>query len=383
LAARGNRLVRARRFGVAFVATTAVALWSTLPAFAQEAPPPAETTAAETTPTAPPQPTEPPPPPADPQPAPEPPAEPPPAPTTTGDGGTQESTPPAPDATPAPESTPAQTTPAETTPADSTAAKDAVKLEEPAAAAAPAAPVPGPTTAAPTPSAEPASGAPPAPSIVLEATPATATAAASAPAAAEGDTNAEAAVAAAELIVSFRPKAPASPIALLPEDEPAVTPLASIRPQAVKQLLRRQTCARPTARVPLSLRCKQARAAAVLRVNVTLTYVPSPEVRAAFARAGARVTVRKVDARPPPDSKAAKKHPIAEVRPTVPFGDSGQGLAKNGINGSTASSTWSSRVFALAAVPLRVPRPFRFARLRLPSTVPHGVIAAPPTARPG
>jgi hypothetical protein len=358
LAARGNRLVRARRFGVAFVATTAVALWSTLPAFAHEAPPPAETTAAETTPTAPPQPTEPPPPPADPQPAPEPPAEPPPAPTTTGDGGTQE-----------------------TTPADSTAAKDAVKLEEPAAAAAPAAPVPGPTAAAPTPSAEPASGAPPAPSIVLEATPATA--AASAPAAAEGDTNAEAAVAAAELIVSFRPKAPASPIALLPEDEPAVTPLASIRPQAVKQLLRRQTCARPTARVPLSLRCKQARAAAVLRVNVTLTYVPSPEVRAAFARAGARVTVRKVDARPPPDSKAAKKHPIAEVRPTVPFGDSGQGLAKNGINGSTASSTWSSRVFALAAVPLRVPRPFRFARLRLPSTVPHGVIAAPPTARPG
>ena len=216
---------------------------------------------------------------------------------------------------------------------------------------------------------------------MLEATPATATA--SAPAAAEGDTNAEAAVAAAELIVSFRPKAPASPIALLPEDEPAVTPLASVRPQAVKQLLRQQTCARPTARVPLSQQCKQARAAAVLRVNVTLTYVPSPEVRAAFARAGARVTVRKVEARPPPDSKAAKKHPIAEVRPTVPFGDSGQGLAKNGFNGSTGASTWSSRLFALAAVPLRVPRPFRFARLRLPSTVPHGVIAAPPTARPG
>ena len=168
-------------------------------------------------------------------------------------------------------------------------------------------------------------------------------------------------------------------------DEPAVNPLASVRPQAgaVKRLLRQQTCARPTARVPLSQKCKQARAAAVLRVNVTLSYLPSPEVRAAFARAGARVTVRKVEARPPPDSKAAKKHPIAEVRPTVPFGDSGQGLAKNGFNGSSASSTWSSRVFALAAVPLRVPRPFRFARLRLPSTVPHGVIAAPPTARPG
>ncbi len=372
MAARGNRLVRARRFGVAFLATTAVALWSTLPAFAQETPPPAETTAAETTPTAPAETTEPTPPPADPQPTPEPPPAEPDPPPANGDGGTPDSTPPAPDATPAPENTPA-----ETTPADSTAANDAVKLEEPATPAAPAAPA----ATATTPAAEPPSGAPPATSIVLEAAPAAATE--SAPAATDADTNAEAAVAAAALIVSLRNKAPASPIELLPEDGPAVNPSRSVRPQAVKQLLRQQTCARPTARVPLSQRCRQARAAAVLRVNVTLAYVPSPEVRAAFARAGARVTVRKVDARPPPDSKAAKKHPIAEVRPTVPFGDSGQGLAKNGFNGSTGSSTWSSRVFALAAVPLRVPRPFRFARLRLPSTVPHGVIAAPPTARPG
>jgi hypothetical protein len=376
LAARGNRLVRVRRFGVAFVATAAVALWSTLPASAQEAAPPAETTASETTPTAPAETTEPPPAPADPQPAPEqPPAEADPAPTTTTDGGTPKSTPPAPEATPDPDSTPAETTPADSTPDT----KDAVKLEEPAPAA-PAAPAPA--AAAPTPAAESPSAAPPATTIVLIQD---APAAESAPAAAEDGTNAEAAVAAAALIVSFRPKPTQSAIALLPADEPAVNPRPSVRSQAgaLKRPLRQQTCARPTARVPLSQRCKQARATAALRVNVTLAYVPSPEVRAAFARAGARVTVRKVEARPPPDSKAAKKHPIAEVRPTVPFGDSGQGLAKNGFNGSTGSSTWSSRLFALAAVPLRVPRPFRFARLRLPSTVPHGVIAAPPTARPG
>jgi hypothetical protein len=201
---------------------------------------------------------------------------------------------------------------------------------------------------------------------------------------ADGATNSEAAATAAELIVSFRPRPAASSIALLPEDEAAVKAPASGRPDVapVKRLVRQQTCARPTARVPLSQRCKQARAAAAV-LRVPLTSLPSPEVRAVLARVDARVTARKDEARPPPDSKAAKKHPVAEVRPTVPFGDSGQGFAKNGFNGSTGTSTSSSRLFALAAVPLRVPRPFRFARLRLPSTVPHGVIAAPPTARPG
>jgi hypothetical protein len=105
-------------------------------------------------------------------------------------------------------------------------------------------------------------------------------------------------------------------------------------------------------------------------------------VREALVRAGARITVRKVDARPPPETKATKKHPVAKARPIVPFGDSGQGVAHDGFNGSTGSTS-SSRLFALAAAPLRVPLPFRFARLRLPTTRPHGVIAAPPTARPG
>ena len=79
------------------------------------------------------------------------------------------------------------------------------------------------------------------------------------------------------------------------------------------------------ARVPLSDRCK--RAYAVASLNITLTYLPSlPEVRAAIARgAPPRAIVRKVEARPPPKSKAAKERPVAEVRPIVPFGHSGRG----------------------------------------------------------
>ena len=133
--------------------------------------------------------------------------------------------------------------------------------------------------------------------------------------------------------------------------------------------------------MPLSQRCVEARAFAVL--SATFTSSPSPQVRAAFERVAARVMARKVEARPPPASKAAKKkHTVAEVRPTVPFGSSGQGVANDGFSGSPGSSS-SSRLFALAAGPLRVPLPFRFARVRVPSTRPHGVIAAPPTARPG
>ena len=132
--------------------------------------------------------------------------------------------------------------------------------------------------------------------------------------------------------------------------------------------------------MPLSQLCVEARAFAVRRA--TFTSSPSPEVRAAIDRVAARVTVRKVEARPPPESKAAKKHTVAEVRPTIPFGSSGQGVANDGFSGSPGSTS-SSRLFALAAAPLRVPLPFRFARVRVPSTRPHGVIAAPPTARPG
>jgi hypothetical protein len=173
-----------------------------------------------------------------------------------------------------------------------------------------------------------------------------------------------------------------SPISLLPAEEPVLKTVRSVRPvkaAAAKQLVQ-PTCARPTARVPLSLHCRQVRAVAVLRI--AFRYASRPEVRQAYARTVARITVRRVDGRAPPDSKAAKKRPVAEVRPMIPFGSSGQGVESNGFNGSPGSTS-SSRLFALAAAPLKVPLPFRSARLNLPSTLPQGVIAAPPTARPG
>jgi hypothetical protein len=379
LAARGNRTVGVGRFRVAFLVTAVLALGAALPAYAQEGtpPPPAETTPTETTApdtptqTPPADTTEPQPEPADPEPdQTDPSAEPDPAPSgDAADGGTPDSTEPAPDSAPADESTPEEGEPtAEGEPTSE--AEDAVKLPPPA-------PVPSPAPAPATPAPQPASSAPTAePEIVLENAPA-----------AKPETSVVATTANAEagaddaVIVSLRPRAAASPISLLPADEPALKMVSSApaAKPAVK-LLVQQICARPVPRVLLSQRCKQARAVVVLRV--TQTYRSRPEVRAAIARAVARVTAHRDEARPPPDSKAAKKHPVAEVRPTVPFGDSGQGFTNDGFNGSTGS-TWSSRLFALAAVPLKVPLPFRFARLRLPSTIPHGVIAAPPTARPG
>ena len=191
----------------------------------------------------------------------------------------------------------------------------------------------------------------------------------------------EAALAAA--IVSFRPRPAAGPISLLPATEPvAKAPRKSRAVPAARKPLAGQACARPTGRVPMSDKCKQVRAVASARV--TFAALQSlPEVRAAIARgAPPRATIRHVEARPPPKSKAAKKRPVAEVRPLVPFGDSGQGVTNDGFNGSTGSSS-SSRLFAVTIVPLRVPWPFRFARLRQPSTRPHGVIPAPPSARPG
>jgi hypothetical protein len=387
LAARGNRLVRVGRLGVAFIAAAAVALGQTLPALAGEAAPssPAETTSAETTA-------------AETTAAPDTPS----TTTTAEQTGTEStpanpsSTPPAkePEATPAadtkpetaesaPETTPASETPtsdaapsgsapAETAPAASeptAVPKDPVKLEPAAPAPAPQA-APTPQPAAPAPAPAPTATPTPTPTITLQVEPA----AAPEPSAAA---SAEAATAATALIVSFRPRAG---ISLLPAEEPAVKTVRSVRKARPlgKQLVR-GTCARPAARVPLSLLCEQARAFAVLRA--TFTSSPSPEVRAEIERV-APVTIRRDDARPPPESKTAKKHTVAKVRPTVPFGSSGQGVANDGFSGSPGSSS-SSRLFALAAVPMRVPLPFRFARVRVPSTRPHGVIAAPPTARPG
>ena len=171
-----------------------------------------------------------------------------------------------------------------------------------------------------------------------------------------------------------------APISLLPADEAAAETVRAIRASSV---LGKHSSSGPAHDRPHASHfrsCKQARAIAVLRA--TLISSPSPEVRAAIDRVAARVTIRRVEARPPPESKAAEKHTVAKARPIAPFGHSGQGIVNDGFNGATGSTS-SSRLFALAAVPLRVPLPFRFARLRLPSTRPHGVIAAPPTARPG
>ncbi len=116
----------------------------------------------------------------------------------------------------------------------------------PAPAAAPPAPTPAPAApAAP-------SGAPPAVVVVLQDTPAPAAAAADDEAAKE-----EAAVAAAVAIVSFKPRPAPAAISLLPTDDTAVAApqkKAGVGRAAGKRLVRPATCARPTARVPLSQR---------------------------------------------------------------------------------------------------------------------------------
>ena len=377
MAARGNRFVGVGRFGVACMATVVVALGSIQPAFAQEAPP-TETTSSEqppasTTPAAQPEPE--PTPPADPKPDPEPPAEkPPPA-----------ADPPASDPPDAPATEPA---PSDTSgaasepPAAETPAKDVVKLEEaPAAAPAPVAPAPTPQ-----PVQVPAPAAVVVTVVLIQEAPAASpatpeTAAAEAEAEAETETDVVAA------IVSLRRPPGPSAVALPSDDEATSTALISVRAVVADKLpaqpARRQSCARPRARVPLSERCEQIRDVASLRL--TLTYANSvAEVRAAIARVVTHVTIRRVEAaRPPPKSKAAKKRPVAEARPIAPFGASGQGMTNDGFSGSPGSAS-SSRLFAVpVAASVRVPRPARFARLRLPSTIPHGVNAAPPPARPG
>jgi hypothetical protein len=138
--------------------------------------------------------------------------------------------------------------------------------------------------------------------------------------------------------------------------------------------------------VPLSFDCRYAVKVAAVATRTSLgytTYSPSPEVRAAIDRGAAKAAAAsQAEERAPPGSKAAKKRPLPKVQPILPFGGSALGASSDGFGG-VAGSTTSSRMFALAAAPLRVPRPFRLARLRLPSTIAHGVIAAPPPARPG
>ena len=390
MAARGNRITGVGRFGVAFLATAAFGLASVQPVLAESAPaPPAESTNADTT-DAPPTP-------------PAPPAENDRVPARARRAGadTDASADPAvgrlePEAhrdrrrqSPREPAVPRRRTqahraaarrdeagadPGADAPAPTPAPKDAVKLE-PAPAPAPA-PATAAAPTAPAPAATAPAGAPQAtPVVLVQNTPA-------APDTAAAKTEA---LLAAAAVVSFRPRAAAGPISLLPETATAAKAARkapAVPAAARKPLPRQQTCARPAGRMPMLERCKQVRA--VAGAQVTITYIQSlPEARAAIARgAPPRATVSHVEARPPPDSKAAKKRPVAEVRPIVPFGHSGQGLTNDGFSGSAGSSS-SPRLFALAVVPLRVPWPSRFARLRLPSTLPHGVIPAPPSARPG
>jgi len=370
-----------KRFGVAFVATASMVLAYALPARAQEAPPPASTTPAQTTTeAATPAPDAAPPTPssteaakpdtsaADAAPSTE---------TAKADTSSPESSP-VPDAKSAePAKTEPATAPTEAKPTEATpATKDPVKLEP--ATAAPAAPAPA---AAPAPQAAPAPAASAASTqvtIVLEA----AAPAAADPTASATGSAAEAAETAAAMIVSFRPRRAPAAISLLPTVEPTVASAspAPRRATPAKAPVRAQKCARPTGRVPLSADCEQARAISALRVR--LRYMPGSEVREAIIRGPTRISIRRVEAPPPQASKAAKKHPVAQARPTAPFGSSGMGAANHSFNRSTGATS-SSRVLVLAAPSLRVPRPSRFIRLRLPSTIPHGVIAAPPPARPG
>ena len=388
MAARGKRLVLGGRLCVALSAAAVAAFGSVQSAHAQE---PSPTPAAETASSEPPpgDAAPPPPPPSDPEPSPPPTPEPPPSeppadadPVPPSDSG---------DSTP-PDSAPASTdeaAAADPPPADDSVAGPVVTLEDapapPAAsaepppastqasapAAAPAAPVPAPAAAAIT--------------IVLVA---------EAPAADQGvvvtvaDQAADNASAADDTApaVSFASDDESSPVELLDHDAAApparrataARAAATARVPATGSI--QPTCARPRARVPLSQRCKQARASGVL--GVTFVSAPSPAVRAAINRIAQRVTARRVESRAPPDSKAAKKRPDVNVRPIVPSQYPGHGASNDSFGGSGGSVS-SSRLFALAAVPLHVPKPSRFIQLRTPSTIAHGVVAAPPTARPG
>ena len=172
------------------------------------------------------------------------------------------------------------------------------------------------------------------------------------------------------------------------DDAPAVKPVkraAAAAPTVLSLKTRtvRQACIRPHGLVPLSQRCRLVvRAPAAPRGVLTYATAPSPEVRAAIDRGAAQAAADRAKAAPPPESKAAQERPIPKIRPILPFGGVALGALQDGFGG-VAGSASSSRIFALAAMPLRVPRPFQLARLRLPTAITHGVIAAPPPTRPG
>lgn len=168
------------------------------------------------------------------------------------------------------------------------------------------------------------------------------------------------------------PSAPAVPA-------PAPAPLdASPRPAATAI---EQRCSRPDGRVPLSASCKQALVVAA-GLGIPLAALPSTKVQAAIERGAKRIVTARLAARPPPAKKAAKKLPVAHVRPVVLFGLGGLGLS-DGNYRPFSGSTQTSRVVALPVPPIGVPAPFAFPEFRLPAPLPRGRHAAPPPARPG
>ena len=161
------------------------------------------------------------------------------------------------------------------------------------------------------------------------------------------------------MIVSFRPHRAPSAISLLPTVDRTV---ASASPAPRRAIPAKtsvpQTCARPTARVPLSADCEQARAISAFRVR--LRYLPGSEVREAIVRGPSRISIRRVDTRPPPESKAVKKHPVAEVTTHRPVRQLGSGSRQPQLQpldrGDLVVARPRARGAALAraaAVPLR------------------------------
>ena len=394
MAARGNRS-GVVPVGVAFFATVAAALGLVQSAFAQEAPPPpppAESTSTST------EPTTAPPPPADSPPADTNPTDPPPdatppdpAPTTTEPPAQSSSTEPAAEqpaeasVTETTTTTPAETKPAAGSTTDSADAANAVKLEvaAPAATTAPAAP------AASAPAATPTSGAPSGATIVLVATqPAAAVAAensatASSAASPAGSAAEDAEAVAQDDAISLRPRSVAAVrFDAAPARRPAERAAALPVTVSPNSRIARQTCIRPHGLVPLSQKCRVVVRTRLAPATLAYAVAPTPEVRAAIDRGAAQAAASRARAAPPPKSKAAKERPLPKIRPILPFGGVALGALHDGFGG-VAGSASSSRIFALATVPLRVPRPFTLARLRLPSTTVHGALAAPPPTRPG
>jgi hypothetical protein len=331
-------------------------------------PPPEQPPPAEPPPPADP-PADPPPPPAEPAPPPQqPPADPPPA-------DTEPSEPKPPDAPPAPGD-----------PKPAPGDEGSVELEPPAPTPPPAA-APSPPAASP-----PAPSSPPGTVVLAPPAPVEAVIAVAAPTAAEADV-AVAAAAEADAIASIsfagrdavavlseltEPTEPAEraptapPVPPAPDADPEVLPASGVE----------QRCLRPSALVPLSPDCKQARAAAAV-LNLPLSAIPTQEeVQAAIVRGASQLVARELAARAPPEKDVEAKPRVVNARPVDFFGNGGLGLSHGGYRSAVGSSS-SSRVLALPAPPLRAPTPFEFPERQLPTSIPQGLVAATPPARPG